>query len=139
VTQNPFISYPNRYTTISPDHEAAFNKFITGVINHQANRLTDKCLRQLDRNRMIQLSDLNPSTIQKSARRLTKLGSLLLRGHFRTISNSSIATSFCRPFGWTKKAIFGHKRFNRSVTNTLIEAELKWMEGFIKHPEERNG
>ena len=26
---NPFIPYLNRYTTASPDHEAAFDEFIT--------------------------------------------------------------------------------------------------------------
>ena len=25
---NPFISYLNRYTTVSPEHEAAFDEFI---------------------------------------------------------------------------------------------------------------
>lgn len=26
---NPFIPYLNRYTTVSPDHEAAFDEFVT--------------------------------------------------------------------------------------------------------------
>ena len=31
MTPNPFISHLNRYTTASPDHEAAFDEFITQV------------------------------------------------------------------------------------------------------------
>lgn len=31
MTTNSFVSYLNRYTTISPDHEAAFDEFITYV------------------------------------------------------------------------------------------------------------
>lgn len=32
MNNNPFIAYLNRYTTVSPEHEAAFDEFITGIM-----------------------------------------------------------------------------------------------------------
>jgi hypothetical protein len=29
---NPFVNYLNRYTTVSPEHEAAFDEFIMQVL-----------------------------------------------------------------------------------------------------------